>query len=520
MQPEYLSTMDVHNLSPLVGPPTPSARNPGFPQPTYTTAGTLYNPSTSQPLQAPTRRGRQLRNMNGPGQASPALLPRSQLAALPLQGFNDRSQVYHQYSPLQQNTDRAVSPGNPVEPEKNPYAMSSGNGHPAHTRSPGVDIPAFGFGREAPNNNITAQSAKSDDDDESDGDLGTNPLHSMTVKSLQNLASYPNPSQEGAQKALLRGARPNLNGESSRQYTPDNHQQYGPGGRPRPRHGPACHTDWVQSNARPLGRDNNPSMLPRRPPPGLEVRDDVTGYLAAAGGAGGGVPRPLTAGPPGQRQYRPSTFEPAFRALGINAGLPTASKQHEAVERSGNTPPTLFNGNGRISSLLINAPQEPGPVGHRHLPDYRGIIAPRESGMSDRAASPDNALIVAMRQGKGMPIKEMGNNGPSWKDADPDPRFRREPGTCRFSEDAKEARARETDRLWYAGAGLLNIGTADVGEDMKIKWKTTPYKPMSIDEANKESTADHMKPLLNAALATFERCAQEEWFKEILARYD
>lgn len=168
-------------------------------QTTYTTAGTIYNPSSSQRLQPPARRGRLLkatsefdsiRFVNSP-------LPRHQPD--PLQRLYMSENLAQtqpppdlpiSYEPLQQNYDRAVSPVNAQDQA------------PGMSWSTGLQSPAALF--DVKGKGIAVDANSSDDED----GIITGALMSMPVKSLQNLASYPNPNQKKAQKALLRGIKP------------------------------------------------------------------------------------------------------------------------------------------------------------------------------------------------------------------------------------------------------------------------------------------------------------------------
>ncbi|AEO65046.1 uncharacterized protein THITE_2111589 [Thermothielavioides terrestris NRRL 8126] len=92
----------------------------------------------------------------------------------------------------------------------------------------------------------------------------------ITVKSLTNLASYSNPMQKAAQKALARARTANL----------------------------GVHRAEASSQFLSPGSDVSKDRLPGtyRPTPGAA-----------------GPPQPLTAGPPGHRPYKPSSLEAASR---------------------------------------------------------------------------------------------------------------------------------------------------------------------------------------------------------------
>ncbi|CEJ92112.1 hypothetical protein VHEMI07785 [[Torrubiella] hemipterigena] len=167
----------------------------------------------------------------------------------------------------------------------------------------------------------------------------------MTTKSLQNLASYPNPSQRSAQKALKVAHAARL--RANLQYVPTGvdldslsieklssyptdaglssgilrHTQSEPA--PLRLHSQRAEAN-VQASCSP---DAVPAQLGNRSP--VVAHLSPLTYSEAAGGgrpssdilvAGPGVPRPLTAGPPGQRQYRPSTFDLTFGTMASATG--------------------------------------------------------------------------------------------------------------------------------------------------------------------------------------------------------
>src|SRR5690625_3388660 len=67
-------------------------------QPTYTTAGTIYNPNSSQPLQPPARRGRATKWNVGSNQTDLCLFPKAVLAGLTMKAAaNGRTTGMQQY---------------------------------------------------------------------------------------------------------------------------------------------------------------------------------------------------------------------------------------------------------------------------------------------------------------------------------------------------------------------------------------------------------------------------------------
>jgi len=166
----------------------------------YTTVGSVYNPQP-QPLQPPIRRGR---------------------AAKPLFSYNSESTPSHpppRYTPLQQNSDRAISPAR-VPPwilsflsSDHAYGLLAydsreetlaGNGAPQPLAEASIMRDGdTGVIRQqvAKRNARTVVDTAADSDGEVDERI-TGAISRMNINSLVNLASYPNPMQRAAQKKL------------------------------------------------------------------------------------------------------------------------------------------------------------------------------------------------------------------------------------------------------------------------------------------------------------------------------
>ncbi|KAM0248162.1 hypothetical protein ACHAQJ_009553 [Trichoderma viride] len=347
--------MDEESSSPIFPIPSLAASASTSSQPTYTTAGTIYNPSSSQRLQPPTRRGRLLKATSDItahpssntypifppdgqlGRSMPLSVKFAQLLDLPQTSSTSLTLPPQSrqipYKPLQQNYDRAVSPMNAPDQEIKMQSMT-----------PQLAIHIF----DALRSKGAAIDASSSDDEDA---TVTSALMNMTVKSLQNLASYPNPNQKSAQKALLRGTKPRAGsvlGGPSRLGTPSAYRNVSPIGggvslreetssglrhtlsdpatlrqhftmaRPRKlaRH--------VLSEAAPNAGYQTVTASSRLSTPSIHSdNSDPNPWASMSLATGVGAPKPLTAGPPGQRQYRPSTFESTFKALHTT---PTASQ--------------------------------------------------------------------------------------------------------------------------------------------------------------------------------------------------
>ena len=319
---------------------------PPPPQPIYTTAGTIYKPNSSQPLQPPTRRGRSLKWPFGTPHSELALLPKSVLAGLPI-----KAPVWHaltptRYTPLQQNYDRAVSPLG--EQGQVMVKLPAGKAPPCSTSiedaSFSTDVDRRGQTTDnleqgivdadvKPNENeddYVFEKGEEEDDDDEDEDAPKS-LTKMAVKSIQNLASYDNPMQKKARKLLQRGVLPLSNGCMPPAAIP---RLISPSTFRNDRNSPGHLESDALQRSTPFPRPalSNTAINPRkqrdslgRPcaktPEGCATEPLYANdqFRANTGLSFRRPPLPLTAGPPGQRQYRPSTFESTFKALNVRS---------------------------------------------------------------------------------------------------------------------------------------------------------------------------------------------------------
>lgn len=276
-------------------------------QTVYTTAGTVYNP-TAPPLQPPSRRGRASR-WAPPSPAELALLNKSVLASFPYKPYRSppttASSLKH-YTPLQQNSDRAV------EPLMGPSASGRTLSESSSTLSLN-SAPSQGNANSLNTNGRFLDDMRLSDDEKDEEELAR--MSNLPVRTITSLASYPNPSQKLAQKALDR-ARETFKtaAETDRSSTP-NFSQQGPQRREAP---------GARSTSAGLDRD------------GLSISGWITKHdhlsntaRSSVLSSGPGAPQPLTAGPPGQRQYKPSTLEATFRALQSDTQKPSSSTTDE-----------------------------------------------------------------------------------------------------------------------------------------------------------------------------------------------
>ncbi|PHH76228.1 hypothetical protein CDD80_1714 [Ophiocordyceps camponoti-rufipedis] len=463
----------------------PSSSSTAANQPTYTTAGTIYRPGASQPLQPPARRGRATKLPLTSSHTEFMLLPRSVIAGLasrsPRLGSGVRPQP--QYTPLQQNYDRAVSPLNDHDHMGLNMAIQMPRICPDNPSAPLSFLLADkddGDKVKAKVKTIadfyTAESCVSvvadnggDDKDDDDVDDKTNknlmdnglestseplmsmrPLRNMNVPSIVSLGSYPNPMRRTARTFLRQSSRPSFT-VTETLAAPLEEAKTTSTGLLRP----------SQADASDIGSPFT-RLLPAAVPNGDEGASSPT---TSTLGTGSGVPMPLTAGPPGQRQYRPSTFESTIRAL--------------------KTRTSFAKDDGDTLAALVAASEE-----ERSLP--RPFVPVAMSPLD--YATADSALDLG--------------------------RDRYVPGTDRVSDEALQLRRERIDEVWYAGTGYLGMSARDVMAESAQRRKPHPYgaigdgRPkktkteyghIEVDEANSTPLSEDMAPLLNVALATLVR---------------
>ncbi|KAF6810046.1 hypothetical protein CSOJ01_06569 [Colletotrichum sojae] len=318
------------------------------PKQTYTTAGTIYNPNNAPPLQPPVRRSRGAFKWSLTGGPTPelSLLPKAALAALPLRGQNIESNApsspFPKYSPLQQNYDRAVGPAMDHSRQSSKNLLDTDNMSASFISSVNIGSimrtpsDAASTNASIADKHVDADSSDDDDDETS----GENALKNLNVKSLHNLASYPNPNQKAAQKALSR-TRPGVVGLSvgaiGSQYSTPSPGSFA-GEKQDNRNGVTPSPGLVQPymfehTSVPAQTEVKPPRDPAAlwragngaganmtaPTPfssnvnGGQRNNPAGGYKSTLA-TGPGAPRPLTAGPPGQRQYRATAFDSTLKA--------------------------------------------------------------------------------------------------------------------------------------------------------------------------------------------------------------
>ncbi|OHF03510.1 hypothetical protein CORC01_01229 [Colletotrichum orchidophilum] len=529
------------------------------PKQTYTTAGTIYNPSSAQPLQPPVRRGRTLK-WPPPGVAASelSLFPKSVLAGLPIKSQNlvttptsPRPPQIPKYSPLQQNYDRAVSPltENSLESpnELDGQRLSSSSLMSSYNMDSNQTSPVAAV---IPTSVVNKHADANSSDDEDDESFGENPLRGLTVKSLHNLASYPNPNQKRAQRALLR-ARPGATpapsaGNISRTATPSYGAQafegfdIGNDGSHSPGLFRSAKTDpneilKMKADRSVHDLDNSWRINCTTPPPGLFPAANIQRNLSHAAykstlATGPGAPRPLTAGPPGQRQYRTSTFETTIKAL--NNGLKEMPVDGPMFDDAHQAPPCLQK-NMTLDALRFSGTETPSHLTSKLPSLLCGSTPDTDDCYQDAVDESRNLSDVDME--KILEYIKLGQNmneatsraqaasampivsGDDWQ-AD-HPKAARPPwtnGTWAITVDALRKRNERTSQLFYAGTGALGKSMESVAQDSefrsfkrqvgvigdrrpKVKPEKVEYPPISVHQVSNMPAPEAAAPLITLA---------------------
>lgn len=175
-------------------------------RPLYTTAGTIWRPELEQPLQAPIRRARAQRWSPNHEHGNHVSLLTRQLEMMavgsPSRGRNPYLvDLSPQYEPLRQNNDRARTPLHPsLSVHGSPGPIPDSSPSPLEIMRRSADIANMSPSVSEADMIIRGVPKTND----SDYDSVDEALRKLPVKSLANLASYPNPNQLKAQHALSR----------------------------------------------------------------------------------------------------------------------------------------------------------------------------------------------------------------------------------------------------------------------------------------------------------------------------
>jgi hypothetical protein len=446
---------------------------------TYTTVGSVYNPTTSIPLKPPTRRCRTQRYTETYS-ALPGDDFNSFLQTLVLKNQNPLStpttaKSIQQYSPLQQNYDRAVSPELDIESpvsysfDMDPPSMRSGN------LPPPCLVPATPI---IDNHSNLAVSCPTVED--TDSVVSDDVLCKFGVRGLTNLASYTNPNQDRAKKVLARGRNAGIN----RADTPSSFS-------------------YTSSD---YGKDRGSNMM---------------NILSS----GPGAPPPLTAGPPGQRQYRLSALDSTMKAM---AGtVPYAQQISQVPEEQGHHAGSVYG--TEDASFLDSVPASTGtstPMrdatsmyggGRQAGADILSASFPvRHATMDATVQMVETQPIEAIRKyyPDGLPPSLSSESIPvsdDWMD-------QHLAHHANSSITEKQSRFHEkVNRNFYSGINGLHKSMDQImiehnqtnfqkklgvigGERMRSK--TLNRGMMSVEDANRMSKSHHAEALLNMAYAS------------------
>lgn len=340
-----------------------SSTGPSQGQPTqlYTTAGTVYDPGAVAPLQPPTRKGRAAR-WPPPSLGECALFNKS----VP-PGFSYRrsppttaSSLKH-YSPLQQNSARALDPSTVAKPLSRSTSDSSSSVS-CTASDPRVNTTGLDKSNDK-SRNMGLQYEDKKHDLASLGKLG--------AKGLSSLASYPNAHQNLARRALNKARETVKTAESCRSVSPTSSRQ-----------------DYQRHKERTsalklsnISSQDHGDYHGQFPKIGHVVGSTKSSMLSS----GPGAPRPLTAGPPGQRQYRAGTLNKgASRALQSDTkqSSPTIDETHFDINPSklvslGKTTTLKMPSQPQTPSQAEQLPTKPSSIpGRQPLHDAFGPVQP------------------------------------------------------------------------------------------------------------------------------------------------
>jgi hypothetical protein len=554
---------------------SPDSAKQSAKQPTFTTAGTLYNPGAAQPLQPPTRRGRTLNWPTRGTQSDLSLFPRDSLAGLALKTQAGRvpppaARPVPQYSPLQQNYDRAVSPATEQEMQiLDSLGMSAPRMRSGNVPAGQLGLPSCNTSRHGDEN-----MEEEDDDEDYEDLLGNGMLAGLTVKSLSNLASYPNPSQQRAQKALQRARM----AHGVQTPVPDFAADYSVStsvsyGSPEPTkvrpHSPSmlrvAHSDpVVLSRLQADIRNRGDPLRPVRSGQGSgflisSKNGQKPGFLTNGGytttlSTGPGAPRPLTAGPPGQRQYRASTFESTIKALQVSGkpkyqwttdeaytfGGPRAAHLRKRVE---SLTASSESATSSSTSAVQQATPQPGAIAPPRRSEPKSVVAALDA-MTRLRYHDTRSMEDILEYYPNAPPPHYGRKQSSRQAPQQRPPLvvpSRQPGQDGMSEEQVLERDQEIDRQFFARTNRLGKGQLEsitelssdlarrniehvsgkkIGDGAMDTKVVYPF--ITTEESNATSVAEHAKPLVNMLFCTLlthkeEVAGQTSWQFEVPA---
>lgn len=422
-------------------------------QPQFTTAGTVYNPSANLPIQPPVRRGRTLR-WPPQSQAELASIPKSLLRSLPLDDVLPQSppttaSSLKRYSPLQQNTYKASTPRADVDQTSEFGSIFRSSAMSATTSRlplashppPGFRMAVSLFDQHKRNHGAIGEGRYDAVDDGHDDGHSENvednrheadryeaapqnrsALAKFNTKTLTNLASYPNPMQQSAQEALA-AARPSSVVSNSQDS-----------GISQPARGMSDLQNVASSDpfrfAQPSAGDK-PSIgvigAPVRPIPTAPrafldpiPRGSATQGLASGKShftmlsSGPGAPQPLTAGPPGQRQYKSSTLDSTLSAMQDKSqklaqlDLPTSDQ----FDSSRGPSPVQSRGLNPLRPTFTPAALRMQEAAHERTENGNSVIGP--TTVAPKPKPPPVTTNSQLLRENSKPVAECAGSSTSW----------------------------------------------------------------------------------------------------------
>lgn len=559
----------------------------------YTTVGSVYNPQATTPIQPPTRRGRNLRwPYSSPSEL--AGLPRSLLASLPTHGRHSpptTASSLQQYSPLQQNYDRAVNPGTSSTKDNRGLPsklVQTSDGKPRNmAASPGIPLPSGWPASVEMSKHVDGNFADGDHEEEDESqDLAAEYMfRQLGVKGITNLASYDNPMQKAAQKKLARARVPlTVTGSNTlRGSAPPYNSQLAPAARQEVKVTPAllraARTDPSVLTGVDMGKhgpdradlmQNHPDLISLPHVQRSESRQDEmkqpvtrssSGYTTLS--TGPGAPRPLTAGPPGQRKS--STLETCLKRLQDGTIRP-ARPIGEDIKPNPNFNAVISSGRPAsalpsrpLSSLETRPLASKRPIGAiggelvLHHPTYEFQEPPIVHAQGVRDTLYAEAAIKYFPNGfpanyGSQPVDPISSN---WVEKYPlhdRQHWRRTPDEIRLHEakvnasfysgnpllsKSMDAASREAQRRHFD----RHLGVSDEDGDRERERalnchlelaqsfdlsgsRRTAYPHLSVDVVNRQDTYDVAQPLLNMAFATLLSFQEDDGEKKTLSGWD
>ncbi|GJN81349.1 hypothetical protein PLIIFM63780_004882 [Purpureocillium lilacinum] len=561
-------------------------------QPTYTTAGTIYNPNSSQPLQPPARRGRATKWNVGNNQTDLCLFPKAVLAGLTMKAAaNGRTTGMQQYAPLQQNSDRAVSPLSISEHGSMGIALVSqtprlhaGN---LSTQSHSLAHKENVIASEAANENSDNTTDSGGHDfaghvseqhgDGVDDDNTAPPAHllSMSINGLKSLASYPNPCQKDAQKLL----KPSVDLAATKasttpvlgfpvtgiQKVPPQDEATGMRGVPGLN---LLRSSLFDATGNIGSTQQGLFSLPttRSPSPASGLERAMTPPSSSSASSTRSGPAPLTAGPPGQRQYRPFAYD--SMAKGFQSAFETLEQPLEYADGNGNS-----NTASMGTEMFSNGPGTNIPRAYTLRESFNTaslIQTPPPSAerleQDEQTGTKEKSLLLQLvetSEPDGPPVRINTGmspyvDGPAWdQDINCGDCYTQSqsfygngyysyvPGMCSHSASVWNDREEIIRRGWYAGSHLLGKGMNEIiaennyrrrrcafgaiGDGRpKPSGKKKEYPRISVEEANRITTPEHAEPLLRMMYGSLLQAVEEgklstefyKWAEEQDRKYD